>query len=142
MRSLRPRAVVLSVLVPCALIAAGCGNNQTTTPTTPTTTTTVTETFSGTVTKNGAVTHTFTSGAAGTVQATLTSLSPDASVPIGLSLGTWNGATCAIVLANDKAIQASAVIGTVSAVGGLCVRLYDVGNLSDSASYEVLVTHP
>ena len=142
MRSLIPRAIVFSVLVPCALLAVGCGKDQTTTPTTPTTPTTVTETFSGTVTKNGAVTHTFTSGAAGTVQATLTSLGPDASVPIGLSLGTWNGATCAIVLANDKAIQTSSVIGNVSAVGGLCVRLYDVGNLSDAATYEVIVTHP
>ena len=142
MRSFLPRAAIVSVLVPLACAAAGCGNNQTTTPTTPTTPTSVTETFSGTVTKNGAVTHTFTSGAAGTVQATLTSLSPDSSIAIGLSLGTWNGATCAIVLAKDKATQTSVVTGTVSAVGGLCVRLYDVGNLSGPASYEVLVTHP
>ena len=142
MRSLMPRAAIVSVLVPFACAAAGCGNNQTTTPTTPTTPTSVTETFSGTVTKNGAVTHTFTSSAAGTVQATLTSLSPDSSIAIGLSLGTWNGATCAIVLANDKAILTSVVTGTVSAVGALCVRLYDVGNLSGPASYEVLVTHP
>lgn len=142
MRSLISRAAVPAVLVPLVLVTGGCGNNQITTPTTPTTPTTVTETFSGTVTKNGAVTHTFTSGAAGTVQATLTALGPDASVPIGMSLGTWNGATCAIVLANDKAIQTSTVIGTVSSVGGLCLRLYDVGNLTEPASYEVLVTHP
>ena len=106
------------------------------------TTTTVTETFSGTLTKNGAVTHTFVSGAAGTVTATLSLLSPDASTPIGLSLGTWNGATCAIVLANDKAIQTSVVTGNVSAVGSLCARVYDVGNLSAPASYEIQIVHP
>jgi hypothetical protein len=118
-----------------------CANNSTTTtPTTPTTTTT--ETFEGTLNPNGAKTFPFTVLAAGTVTATLTTVSPDASVAIGLALGTWNGAACQIVLANDSATQGTVLTGSASAAGNLCTRVYDVGNLTDVASFVVTVEHP
>jgi len=142
MHPTRPRVALLALFVPLALAVGACSEDEPTPLVTAPTTAAVVETFSGTITKNGAVTHTFTSGSAGTVQATLTSLAPDASNPIGVSLGTWNGATCAIVLANDRAIQASVVTGTVSSVGALCARVYDVGNLSAPATYELIITHP
>ena len=61
---------------------------------------------------------------------------------VGLSLGTWNGTSCQIVLANDKATQAAVVIGTASSAGSLCVRVYDVGNVADPITYEIQVVHP
>jgi hypothetical protein len=101
----------------------------------------VTDTFSGTVTPNGAVTHDFGVQAGGRVTATLKSLSPDDAV-VGLSLGTWNGSACQIVLANDSARLNAVVIGQASGLGNLCVRVYDVGSISQSTSYEVEVVHP
>ena len=131
--------------VPCLLLVgmtAACGNDQTPTAPTATTPTTATETFEGTVNRNGANTHSFATRG-GTVTATITTLSPDSAAVVGLSLGTWNGASCQTVIANDRATQGVTVVGTASGSGNLCVRLYDAaGDLAETASYAVLVVHP
>jgi hypothetical protein len=100
----------------------------------------VTETFAGTLTPNDAETFPFASQS-GIVTATLLNLAPDSTIMLGLSLGTWNGLTCAIVLANDKATQGVAITGTVNSIGNLCVRVYDVGALVEPLTYEVRVVH-
>ena len=82
------------VLVAAALAAAGCGDDPVTTPDRPTPTS-VTETFEGTLTINGAFTQPFVVQTAGTVTATLTVLDPTDAV-VGMSMGTWNGITCAL----------------------------------------------
>ena len=131
--------VLCSVLL--ALGAAACGSdNPTTAPTTDVPT--ITESFSDTVTVNGARTHPFTVSKAGTVTATLIVLSPDSTVTIGLSLGTWNGTSCQIIIANDAAVLNSAATGTAQTGGGsYCVRVYDVGRLTAPTDYTVQVTH-
>ena len=118
-----------------------CNDSNNTTPTTPTTPATFTDTFSGSINPNGAATHTFTTQATGNVTATLTSVGPDSSVAIGFSMGTWNGTTCQIVLARDSVTQGAVIVGNTTA-GTLCVRLYDVGNLQASVTYEAQVVHP
>lgn len=130
-------------LVGVGLMAAvGCGNNNpVTTPTTPTPTT-LTETFSGTIGVNGAATHSFVVQTSGSVTAGLASLTPSSDVTLGLGLGTWNGAICQVVLANDKAQQGSVILGTASSLGNLCVRIYDTGGLVEPVSYEIQVVHP
>jgi hypothetical protein len=127
---------------------AGCNKNNATTPTTPTTTTTtttasVTETFSGTLNMNGGVTFPFTATAGGTITVTLTSLAPDATLAIGLSLGTWTGSACQIVIANDAAAQTAVVTGTVSAAASLCARVYDTGRVPTTpVTFGVSIVHP
>jgi hypothetical protein len=125
-----------------AVATASCGGSDTPTTPTPTTPVTVTDTFAGTLTQNGAASYSFTTAASGSVTAALTSLAPNSSLVVGLSLGTWNGFACQVVLANDKAIQSSVVVGAASSAGSLCVRVYDVGNVGDPTTYEVQVTHP
>ncbi len=133
------RLEILAVVV--ALASTACGNS--TTPTTPTTTTVnVTDTFSGTLSRNGAASYPFITASSGAVVATLTSLAPDSTQIVGLSLGTWNGSACAIVLSNDKATQSSFINGASSASGSLCARIYDVGNVTDPIAYEIRVVHP
>jgi hypothetical protein len=125
-----------------ALALSGCSDDPET-PTTPTTPVTFTENFSGTLTPNGARTHSFSSQASGTVTATLSSLAPDATISVGLALGTWNGAVCQIVLPNDNAVVTTVVTGGVSAVGSLCVRIADVaGTVTQPTDYEIVVVHP
>lgn len=138
-RSLR----VASLPLACLLGAAGCGSNDTTTPTTPTPTT-FTEVFSGTVNQNGAASHAFQSQGSGTVTATLTSVAPDATQVMGVSLGTWTGTSCQVVIANDKATANTPVGGAVGSAGGLCARVYDVGTVSKDSpvTYELTVVHP
>jgi hypothetical protein len=100
----------------------------------------VTETFSATLTPNDAESHPFSSSR-GTVTATLTAVAPDNTMIVGFSLGTWNGISCAVSIANDKALQGTSIIGTVNGTGNLCVRLYDVGAINEALSYEVRVVH-
>jgi hypothetical protein len=139
-----PGILLLAVLA----TAAGCDDNTVTTPTTTTTTTTTTatttETFSGTLNMNGAATYPFTAGAGGTVTATLTSVGPDSTVPIGLSLGSWTGSSCQISIANDSATQTAVVTGTVTAAAALCARVYDIGKVTAAqpVSFTVTIVHP
>jgi hypothetical protein len=124
-----------------------CGEDTPTTPTS-TTPTVVTDTFSGSINKNGAASHRFTAAATGSVTATLTAVGPDAlgadgaALVVGFGIGTWNGTACSVVLAQDKAIQSSVIYGNVNASGELCVRIFDVGNIVDQVDYTMTVVHP
>jgi hypothetical protein len=134
----------LAGIVAFTLVAAACSDNTPTTPTTPITPTTptVTDTFTGTLTKNGASTFGFSANAAGYIYAALTSVA-DTSVAVGLALGTLNSAgACAIVIANDAAVQGTTVTGSATAAGNLCARVYDVGNVVTPLAYQITVTHP
>lgn len=136
-RAIRP--LCASALLVGTLGAAACGNNSPVVPVAPTPVQT-TETFAGTLTINGGVTFSFTSNR-GAVTATLATVSPDSSVVLGLSLGVWNGITCAATLPNDNAVQGSTIYGTVNTTGSLCVRVYDVGKMPDALDFEVRVIH-
>ena len=131
------RAAALAVAV---LVLASCGDDVNT-PTQPTPTP-ITDVFSGTLTVNGAVTHAFSATTAGSLTATLTTITPDENPTVGLSLGTWNGSACAIQIASDTAVRSTTVFGTVSQAGQLCVRIYDVGRISNPNDYEITVVHP
>jgi hypothetical protein len=142
MRRLLPGILLFAL----ATTLAGCGSNNNTTVTTPTTPTTtaptVTETFTGTLNMNGGATFPFTATAAGTITLTLASLSGDSTRPIGLSLGTWTGSACQIVIANDAAAQTAVVTGTVTSAASLCARVYDTGKITTSVDFSVTIAHP
>jgi hypothetical protein len=129
------------------VIACDSGNDPGV-PTAPTPPPTVTETFSGTVNQNGGVTHNFTTTTSGTVTATLTTLAPDSTATLGMSLGTvtasLNGTTCQAVLTNDQSTQGTVITGGVSALGSLCVRAYDTGRITAATpfTYEITIVHP
>src|SRR5213596_3753931 len=136
------------LLIPILGVVSACGSDNTSsTPTGPTTLPTVlTETFSGTLLKNAAYTHPFAVTDAGDVSVFLIT-SADAAhpdnnaIPIGVSLGTWNGVSCAIVIANDNISPGSSITGRATAAGNRCVRVYDVGFVPGSANYELLIDH-
>jgi hypothetical protein len=141
------------------VVAAGsaCNNSSTTTGTTTTTSTatspttfSVTETFTGSLTNNSAQSYSFTVQAAGTVLVTLTTLSDsvDSTITapgVGLSLGTWNGTSCAVQtgIFTDNAGQGAAIAGTVTGAGTLCTRIYDpASRVTHPLSYTITVNHP
>lgn len=123
------------------LALAGCGEDFDP-PTAPTEPTILTATFNGTVTPNGARAHSFATQASGSVTATLKFLVPDPAVPMGFALGTWNGATCSLVITRTDAVESTVITGAVSALGNLCVYIHDVGNLRAPTEYEIEVLHP
>src|SRR5262249_144938 len=142
------RSLPSILLLALALGLAGCNDSNTTTPTppptpTPPSTPTKTEPFSGTLNRNGGVTFPFTATAGGTVTVTLSSLSPDSTLQIGLSLGSWTGSACQIVIANDAAAQSAVVTGTVTSAPSLCARVYDAAaKVATSVDFSISVAHP
>ena len=130
------------LIVALSLLVTGCGDDPITTVAPAPTPGTLTFTYSGILTKNGAFTHPFTVTGIGGISAQLVSLAPDSIVPVGMGIGTWNGSSCLIVLANDASIQGSVVIGAASTAGEFCVRIYDAaGTVSEPQTYTVEVTH-
>jgi hypothetical protein len=132
----RPASVAIAVIA-----MFGCGDDPVDTPTVPTPQP-VTEVFTGTLSVNGGVTHPFLATTAGSLTATLTNIAPDENPTVGLSLGTWNGSACAVVISTDAAVRTTVVYGTVNQAGQLCVRIYDVGRIANANDYEITVVHP
>ena len=132
----RPASVAIAVIA-----MFGCGDDSVDTPTVPTPQP-VTEVFTGTLSVNGGVTHPFSATTAGSLTATLTNIAPDENPTVGLSLGTWNGSACAVVISTDAAVRTTVVYGTVNQAGQLCVRIYDVGRIANPNDYEITVVHP
>lgn len=126
-----------------AALATGCSSTPPTAPTTPTPDPITEPPFAGTLTINGAQTTVFTTSAAGSVTVTVASLDPDPTglLAIGLSIGTWNGTQCQLILTNDNAGVGAGVIGSVAGAGSLCARVYDVGKLTEAVAFSVNIVH-
>ena len=137
------RSIVRMLLLVAVVTTAG-GCDDTDGPTTPTPPVMVTETFTGTLTVNGAQTHSFTTQAAGNLTATLTTLAPDNTVTVGLSLGIFTPSTnsCQLIVVNTVAVQGTRVTGQVSSSGNYCVLINDVGRLTAASNYTITLEHP
>jgi hypothetical protein len=106
-----------------------------------------TDTFTGTLSKNGAFTHIFTITTLGAVTVTIINLSPDTTQVVGLSLGVWNGSSCSTSpatggSATDIASTGTSITLNATGAGNLCARLYDVGFVNTPVLYTVQITHP
>ena len=137
------RAFWKSLLLAAAVTVAGCDNDIDTAPDDDPPT--VTDTFTGSINPNGASTHTFPVAVAGTVTATLTEVTPDATIAVGFALGTWNATSsiCQLSLPTDNAVQGHILTGQVTGPAGtLCARIYDTGKLTGSINYTITVVHP
>jgi hypothetical protein len=135
--------ILFALVLTIGLSASACDSDDPITPTEPEPIA-VTETFTGTLTRNGAVRETFVTQRAGNVSATIVSLAPDSAAVVSLSLGTWNGQSCQVIIAKDDATSTpplNSIIGTASA-GNFCLRLSDPnGSLAQATDYTVSVTH-
>jgi hypothetical protein len=138
---MRRSPVAFVGLVAIVLMAGACDNGPSTAPRPPTTPA-VTETFTGTINLNGAVTHSFNATAAGEVKATITAVDPTGSV-LGFQLGTFDSVTCSAILSNPLAALNSVLSATTQSSANLCVRLHDPnGTLTaGSVNYTVTVEH-
>ena len=138
--SLSWRAAGACALLAGSLVLVACGGANNLAPPVGATPIPVTEVFEDALSPNGAKTYPFAAQAGGTVTVTLTFIEP--AVAVGLSLGTWNGQSCQIIIANDKAVAGTIVVGTASAIGNLCARIYDIGEVTGTATYRISVFHP
>ena len=102
----------------------------------------VTDSFSGTLSKNGAFTHAFSIASLGSITAAIVALAPNSAQIVGLQLGVWNGTSCTASSSTDVATTGSSITLTASSAGVVCVRLYDVGFISEPVLYQLQVVHP
>jgi len=124
------------------LASMACSVLGTTSPS-PTPSAGATETFSGTLALQGASLYTFTVAQAGTVSVTLSSLSPSATSPVSLGLGTPTGTTTCVASSSiPKAVAGSAPQITVTEnPGTYCVNIADVGSLTSPSTFSITITH-
>jgi hypothetical protein len=131
-------------LLTLLLVATACHNNSGNTPVTPDPTPDKMESYSDVLTLNGTVVHSFTVTGPSQMTAQLVSLTPNPEKIIGMSLGTWNGSICQIVLDNPATKQGDVVLGATQFVGAadFCLRVYDPnGSIDPAQLYVVIVTH-
>src|SRR3954465_16078295 len=121
----------LAIVALAALTTAACSDNTLSqlAAASQTTPNPSTETFTGTLSQNGAFTHIFTILTLGSVTVTITNLAPNTSQIVGLSLGVWTGATCSTSpqtggSASDVASVGTTITLNATAAGNLCARLY------------------
>jgi hypothetical protein len=129
----------LAAALAVALLASGCSDPAapaTPTPATPT----ISETFTGTLLPFGNSMNTFSVQQIGGIRVSLTSVSPPASVGIGV--GTPSGANC-LLLDNLTVVAGpnAQMTGTATVTGTFCVSVFDAGNLVESVNYTVVVVH-
>jgi hypothetical protein len=120
-----------------SLLLAGCNDNPTASG--PRTT----ETFTGVLQPQASVVHGFTVQQAGTLDMTLTSLSPLTSITVGFGVGLPSGtAGCDLQLGYTESARVGATLSGAIDPGSYCVALYDVGNVSQAVTYTITVIHP
>jgi len=138
----RPFVSRVLLLASLALTAGACSDN-TPPPTTPTPPEITEPLWSGTLTVNGAAITHFTATDVGTVTAILQALEPNnnATLSVGLDLGTWSGTSCTIKIANANVGLGSGAVGFANGAGELCARVYDSGKLTEPVAFSVKITH-
>jgi hypothetical protein len=130
-------------LMAAAAVAACSGSSTSSTVPTPSGTTT-TDTFTGTVPVQGLDFHNFTITTGGTVNATLVSAGPPATITMGFAIGTpGSTGVCSLLSGAQVAVSAGStaqLTGTLAA-GTYCVEVFDIGNAAGPIAYTVTVAH-
>lgn len=142
MTGVKYRVLLAVALCVTSVAMAACGTDFVETPAAPTPVTITEPPFTGTLTVNGAATYPFVTTASGDVKVVVTSIVPSTDATrISVALGTWNGTACHIIIANDNAFVATVLSGQATAAGLLCVRVSDVGKLTEPVDFELSITH-
>ena len=142
------RGALVAVLLASGASAACDRSKEPLTPTTPTVTEVTEPQFTGTLTINGGATQAFAVSNVGIITVTIADLQPnraDASLSIGVAIGTWNGTSCQLSgfpsLYNDNAGVGSGIAGYANGSGNFCVRVYDIGQLTEPVAFKVNIKH-
>ncbi|HXY41975.1 MAG TPA: hypothetical protein VEQ10_20025 [Vicinamibacteria bacterium] len=121
-------------------LVAGCSNSSSPTAT-PTVAPSVTDTFTGTLAQGGSAAYNFTLASDGTITVTLTSLSPQSTITMGIGLGT-PGTTGCVVSSTQENVKVGVPIQASLTAGPYCLTFYDLGNMTGTNTYTLTILHP
>jgi hypothetical protein len=143
----------VSILILAALLAAACGGDTPSSPSTPVASA-VTERFDAIIDLKTSSFSPFSVGANGTVAINFASLSPlnrPGLLPVAMEIGygtvitdsDGNPTGCDL----KKTIQATPALtaqltDTVTPAATYCANIADVGNLREAANFSIRITHP
>lgn len=124
-----------------AVVASACGDPKPPAAPTPVAPS-ITDTFSGTVFVQSQSFHEFAVKEVGGVRVSLTNVNPGAALGIGVGTPSTATASC-LVLSSTTAVagQTVQISGTATVPGNFCVSVFDIGNLVESVSYTIVVSH-
>lgn len=152
-RRLLRQLLDIALMVALVVTAAACSDNgaSSVTSTPPTIGGIQEPPFTGTLTRNGAKSFSFSSTTSGSIIATLTTLTsslPGPTPEVGLWLGVWDGTRCSSGVVNNSAVQSTIVSAFAPSSGTWCVRIYDpngsvpIPQSPDFYTYQIDLTHP
>jgi hypothetical protein len=130
---------VAHAYVAAALLALALTSCSSDTPATPSPVLT-TDTFTGTLAPGQRLVHPYVVKAAGQVTTTLTALSGASYTGVGV--GTWDGTTCTVGAHAENVGAGGYFLTSVPSPQNLCTLIYDVGNITATATYTLTVSHP
>lgn len=137
------KSFVLVALLLSAVAAAGCGDDDPP-PTTPAPPTTQSVTWSTSLATGGASSRSFRSTRNGTVSVTLQALAGSTTIRAGLGVGIplGDGSGCVLSRSVETTAGATAQIELDVDAGNYCMQVYDLGELTQPASFTVLLVYP
>jgi hypothetical protein len=129
------RGTVLAVI---AAVTIGCGTE--TVPTAPTLETSFT--YATTVTANGAAARTFSTYDTGTITATLTNVTPAVALGLGIGIPRSDGGGCLLTTSVEATSSSTPqIVLRADSASTYCLKVYDVGRVTERAEFSVTVTH-
>jgi hypothetical protein len=101
------------------------------------------ESFTGEVKPQGFSSHSFRVDKTGEISIKLTALAPLNNVPLGViwAQADSNGSCVSVIQSAVANLNLPAVSGQIFS-GNYCVLVYDLGILTETETYTVLVSHP
>ena len=114
------------------------------TPTSPTTASPAPDpsTFASQLVKGGFASRAFTLTNTGTIQITLSSVTPSVVVGLGVGIPRPDGSACSLSKSVDTTAGSAPQLAVPADPGTYCVKIYDVGQIEDSVTFAITVTHP
>jgi hypothetical protein len=101
-----------------------------------------TVTFTNTITPGGSASRSFEVSVAGTVTLTLNSFSTGAEAAIGIGVLSTDGRGCRLARIVRALPGGSPQISTQVDPGDFCATVFDVGNLTQNATFLMTIVHP
>jgi hypothetical protein len=120
--------------------AAGC-SNDTSNPVGPTWVPSTSFTWATTFTARGSATRSFEQIGPGAVNITLTAVTPDVPLGIGVGIPRADGSGCLLTTAVTATPASSPQIVLTADPGTWCVRVWDPGTVPERVNFSMSVIH-
>lgn len=123
-----------------AMLTLGCTGAEDT-PTSPTTLSGE-FTFATTVGVGGTASRAFATTGTGRITASLMSASPSVVLGVGIGIPRATGTNCDVTRAIETIGGDGRELTIAAEAGTYCVKVFDLGQITDLAAFSVRVTHP